>query len=185
MYDITEGVTRQQDLRTRLDSVLVELVQMRDLFHGLQHSSDADAMMLFIRLRSGEDVTRLLRADIPRSNRYVCLSGFCELKTLTSAEENADLDMRTKLICDHKVWQSDCRKSNRCKFVYRLPQISTIPGKAMSHDLLALINPSCLLPIRVSNLRDIVRLFYQCTLCRSTASTTCLPMRARVLSIRR
>jgi hypothetical protein len=73
MYDMAEGVTKQQDLRTRLDYVCAELVQMRDLFSSLQHSSDADAMMLYMRLRAGEDVTRLVKAGNSRSNRYVCL----------------------------------------------------------------------------------------------------------------
>jgi hypothetical protein len=185
MYDIAEGVTRQQDLRTRLDSVLVELGQMRDLFYSVQHSSDADAMVLFMRIRSGEDVTRLVRAGMSRSNRYVCLSRTCEPFVLTSAEESENLDMRTSLICDHTMRQQDCSKPNRHNSAYQLHRISTIPGKARPHKLPALINPSCLLPIRFSNLRYTVQRICRCTLYRSTASTTCLPMRARVLSIRR
>jgi hypothetical protein len=103
MYDMAEGITKQQDLRTRLDYVSAELVQMRDLFHNLQHSSDADAMMLYMRLRAGEDVTHLLGAGIPISNRYVCSSRVRELEMLTIVEENQDMDMRTNLIYGHKL----------------------------------------------------------------------------------
>jgi hypothetical protein len=184
MYDVAEGVTRQQDLRARLDSVLVELDQMRDLFYSVQHSSDTDAMVLFMRIRSGEDVTRLVGAGIPRSIRYVCFSRSCEPFILTSAEESENLDMRTSTICDHTTRQLDRSKPHRYKYMC-LPQNSTIPGKARPHKLLALISPSCLLPIRFSNLRYTVLRIYRCTLYRSTASTTCLPMRARVLSMGR
>jgi hypothetical protein len=163
MYDVAEGVTRQQDLRTRLDSVLVELDQMRDLFYRVQHSSDTDAMVLFMRIRSGEDLTRLVGAGIPRSIRYVCLSRTCEPFMLTSTEESENLVMRTSLICDHTTRQLNRSKPHRCKSMC-LPQIS---------------------PIRFSNLRYTVLRIYRCTLYRSTAPTTCLPMRARVLSMGR
>jgi hypothetical protein len=100
---------------------------------------------------------------------------------LTYAEENEDLDVRTNLIYKHKLRWWNCRKSNRRNSANRLPQMSTVSGKTKPHDLPALSNPSRSLPILFSNLRQTGQLICRCTLYRSTASTSHLPKRARML----
>jgi hypothetical protein len=70
IYDAAEGVSRQQDLRTRLHSVEAELGQTKGFIHNLQHSSNRDAATLLKRLRLGEDVAELANTAIPHSVRY-------------------------------------------------------------------------------------------------------------------
>ena len=72
IYDVAEGVSRQQDLRTRLQSAHAELGQTKGFIHTLQHSSDtdADALILFERLRSGEDMAQLVDIGMRVSQRY-------------------------------------------------------------------------------------------------------------------
>lgn len=70
IYDAAEGVSRQQDLRTRLHSVEAELGQTKGFIHNLQHSSNRDAATLLKRLRLGEDVAELANTATPRSARY-------------------------------------------------------------------------------------------------------------------
>lgn len=74
IYDAAEGVSRQQDLRTRLHSVETELGQTRSFIHNLQHSSNGDAAVLLIRLRLGEDVAELVNTGERRSARYYCFN---------------------------------------------------------------------------------------------------------------
>jgi hypothetical protein len=71
IYDAAEGVSRQQDLRTRLQSVEAELGQMRAFIHSLQHSSNRDAATLLRRLRLGEAVADLVNTTTPHSVRYL------------------------------------------------------------------------------------------------------------------
>lgn len=71
-YDVEEGVTRQQDLRTRLDSIHKELAQIKGLIHSLQYDSDANAAELLARLRMGEDIGRLANAETRYSNKHAC-----------------------------------------------------------------------------------------------------------------
>ena len=70
IYDAAEGVSRQQDLRTRLHSAEAELGQARGFIHNLQHSSIEDAALLLTRLRLGEDVAELVNKGARRSVRY-------------------------------------------------------------------------------------------------------------------
>lgn len=70
IYDAAEGVSRQQDLRTRLHSAEAELRQARGFIHNLQHSSNEDAALLLTRLRLGEDVAELASKGARRSVRY-------------------------------------------------------------------------------------------------------------------
>jgi hypothetical protein len=71
VYDAAEGISRQQDLRSRLQSVEAELGQTKHFIHSLQHSSNRDAATLLKRLRLGEGVARLAntatRRPVPRS----------------------------------------------------------------------------------------------------------------------
>jgi len=69
-YDIEEGVTRQQDLRTRLSSVQEELNQMKTLVHQLRHGSVPHALQLLARLRTDETVARLVSAGEQHSTWY-------------------------------------------------------------------------------------------------------------------
>ena len=68
IYDAAEGVSRQQDLRTRLHSAEAELGQARGFIHDLQHSSTEEAALLLTRLRLGEDVAKLANTG---QRRYV------------------------------------------------------------------------------------------------------------------
>jgi len=68
-YDIEEGLTSQQDLRTRLSSAQEELAQMKSLVHELRYTSDTCAVQLLSRLRMGEEVAWLLDAGQQYSNR--------------------------------------------------------------------------------------------------------------------
>jgi len=72
MYDVQEGVTRLQDLRTQLSSAREELTRMKCLIDSLKFSSDADAAWLLVRLRMGYDVAQVVNTEISRSNEYVC-----------------------------------------------------------------------------------------------------------------
>lgn len=72
MYDVEEGITRLQDLRTRLDSARIELARMKCFIHSLQFSSDEDAAWLLVRLRMGDDLPQVASVEPPRSNEYVC-----------------------------------------------------------------------------------------------------------------
>lgn len=88
MYDIAEGVTRQQDLRTQLHSTHAELDWMNVFVHSLRHSSDDEAAMLLTRLRSGEDVAQLADTGAIRSNRYSRLSEIYRRRLLTLVGQN-------------------------------------------------------------------------------------------------
>ena len=65
-------MTRQLDPHTQLGSVHEELAQMKSFLHGLQYGSHADATELLARLRIGEDIARLTKADKRSSKEYVC-----------------------------------------------------------------------------------------------------------------
>lgn len=71
MYDVQEGVTRLQDLRTQLSSAREELTHMKCLIDSLKFSSDADAAWLLVRLRMGDDIAQVVNTESPRSNEYV------------------------------------------------------------------------------------------------------------------
>jgi len=72
IYDAAEGVSRQQDLRARLNSVEAELGQTRGFIRNLQHSSYGDATVLLTRLRLGEDVAGLTGTEARQPVRYYC-----------------------------------------------------------------------------------------------------------------
>lgn len=59
MFDVREGVTWSQELRTRLSSAHLELAQMKSFIHNLQYSSDSDAAWMLVRLRMGDDIAQL------------------------------------------------------------------------------------------------------------------------------
>jgi len=68
MYDVGEGITRLQDLRTRLSSACEELTRMKRFIDSLKFSSDADAAWLLVRLSIGDNIARIVSMEIPRSN---------------------------------------------------------------------------------------------------------------------
>jgi hypothetical protein len=88
IYDAAEGVSRQQDLRIRLQSVEAELGQTRGFIHNLQHSSDEDAAALLTRLRLGEDVAKLANTGPRRSTRYYRSLEIYKLTILTFRGEH-------------------------------------------------------------------------------------------------
>lgn len=71
MYDVEEGITRLQDLRTRLSSAHEELTRMKCFIDSLKFSSDADAAWLLVRLRMGDDIAQVVSMEIPRPKEYV------------------------------------------------------------------------------------------------------------------
>lgn len=73
MYDVDEGITRLQDLRTRLSSVCEELARMKRFIDNLKFSSDADAAWLLVCLRTGGGIAQVASIEPPRSDEYVHL----------------------------------------------------------------------------------------------------------------
>jgi hypothetical protein len=71
MYDVGEGITRLQDLRTQLSSAREELTRMKCFIDSLTFSSDADAAWLLVCLRMGDDIAQFGSIESPRSNGYV------------------------------------------------------------------------------------------------------------------
>jgi hypothetical protein len=71
MYDVEEGITRLQDLRTRLSSACEELARMKFFIDSLKFSSDADAAWLLVRLRMGGGIAQVASIESQRSNGYV------------------------------------------------------------------------------------------------------------------
>jgi hypothetical protein len=71
MYDVEEGMSRLQNLRSRLSSTQIELARTKYFVHSLRYSSDADAIGLLARLRMGEDIARLESAEPLHSKWYV------------------------------------------------------------------------------------------------------------------
>lgn len=67
MFDVIEGVTWSENLRTRLSSAHLELAHMRSFIHNLQYGSDSDAASLLVRLRMGEDIAQLAVVESLRS----------------------------------------------------------------------------------------------------------------------
>jgi hypothetical protein len=61
-------MTRQQDLRTQLNSVREELMHMKRFIANLKFSSDADAARLLTRLRMGYDIARFVSMEVTRPN---------------------------------------------------------------------------------------------------------------------
>lgn len=58
MFDVKEGVTWSEYLRTRLSSAHLKLAQMESFIHNLQYGSDSEAALLLVRLRMREDIAR-------------------------------------------------------------------------------------------------------------------------------
>jgi len=71
MYDVEEGITRLQDLRTQLSSACGELASMKHFIDTLKFSSDADAAWLLVRLRMGDDIAQVASIELPHSTEYV------------------------------------------------------------------------------------------------------------------
>jgi hypothetical protein len=104
IYDAAEGVSRQQDLQTRLHSVEAGLGQTRGFIHNLQHSSNRDAAILLKRLRLGEDVAELANAATRRPVRYLPILKVYQPAMLTLEGGHLRLTTRMTTVCSHKPW---------------------------------------------------------------------------------
>ena len=131
IYDAAEGVTRQQDLRTRLQSAEIELGQAREFIHNLQHSSIEDAALLLTRLRLGEDVAELANKGARRSVRYHRSLAIHRPVFLTfqGGRLRHIIQIAIMMVCPHNSRLLTRRKHKHRNPTYRSTLISINPGK--------------------------------------------------------
>ena len=181
IYDAAEGVSRQQDLRTRLHSVEAELGQTRSFIHNLQHSSNGDAAVLLTRLRLGEDVAELVNTGERRSARYYCFLPIYQPMILTLQGVRLRHITRMAMTCPlspRLVSRSEHRHNNP---IHHSTIISISPCKISTCYLSRCINLHHLSPTRSLRATHSVQRIHQCAQRRGIASR---PQQIRMRGIR-
>lgn len=100
-------MTRQQDLRTQLNSVREELMRLKQFIDSLRFSSDEHAIWLLVRLRMGSDITQVVNVKTPRLNKGLEL-GDVHAPDIAPQSNIADtLDAGTSYVYAQKEIYSD------------------------------------------------------------------------------
>jgi hypothetical protein len=130
IYDAAEGISRQQDLRSRLQSVEAELGQTKHFIHSLQHSSNRDAATLLKRLRLGEDVARLANTARRPPVRYCPFLEVSQPTILTFEVGYLRRITRTSMIYPHKLrLLSRSERNQHHNLMYQLTPLPLNLGK--------------------------------------------------------
>lgn len=58
-YDMEEGMTRQEYLRSQLSDQANEMAQLETILYAMRHGTDEEATEVLARLRLGESVAQL------------------------------------------------------------------------------------------------------------------------------